>query len=89
MKRNSENVIDQMIFVVCFLLLIVSAGYSSITENRLKALDEKIQVRDSLAIRQQQYIQMRDSATFRYLERRDSTMYEYLKRIIELKPQKK
>ena len=67
-----------MIFVVCFLLLIVSAGYSFITENRLKALDEKIQVRDSLMIRQQNYIEQRDSA-----------MYEYLNRIIELKPQKK
>lgn len=69
-----------MIFVVCFLLLIVSAGYSFITENRLKALDEKIQVRDSLMIRQQQYIQMRDSATFRYIADRDSTMFNYLER---------
>ena len=69
-----------MIFVVMFLLLIVSAGYSFITENRLKALDEKIQVRDSLAIRQQQYIQMRDSATFRYIGDRDSTMFNYLER---------
>jgi Tfp pilus assembly protein PilO len=69
MKPNSENVIDQMIFVVCFLLLIVSAGYSFITENRLKALDEKIQVRDSLMIRQQQYIEQRDSAMFNLIER--------------------
>jgi Tfp pilus assembly protein PilO len=80
MKPNSENVIDQMIFVVCFLLLIVSAGYSFITENRLKALDEKIQVRDSLMIRQQQYIEQRDSATFRYIADRDSTMFNYLER---------
>ena len=70
-----------MIFVVCFLLLIVSAGYSFITENRLKALDEKIQVRDSLMIRQQQYIQMRDSATFRYIADRDSMMFNYLERL--------
>jgi Tfp pilus assembly protein PilO len=69
MKPNSENVIDQMIFVVCFLLLIVSAGYSFITENRLKALDEKIQVRDSLMIRQQNYIEQRDSAMFNLIER--------------------
>jgi Tfp pilus assembly protein PilO len=69
MKPNSENVIDQMIFVVMFLLLIVSAGYSFITENRLKALDEKIQVRDSLMIRQQQYIEQRDSAMFNLIER--------------------
>jgi Tfp pilus assembly protein PilO len=81
MKPNSENVIDQMIFVVCFLLLIVSAGYSFITENRLKALDEKIQVRDSLMIRQQQYIEQRDSATFRYIADRDSTMFNYLERL--------
>lgn len=58
-----------MIFVVCFLLLIVSAGYSFITENRLKALDEKIQVRDSLMIRQQNYIEQRDSAMFNLIER--------------------
>lgn len=70
-----------MIFVVMFLLLIVSAGYSFITENRLKALDEKIQVRDSLAIRQQQYIQMRDSATFRYIADRDSAMFNLIERI--------
>ena len=69
MKPNSENVIDQMIFVVMFLLLIVSAGYSFITENRLKALDEKIQVRDSLMIRQQNYIEQRDSAMFNLIER--------------------
>ena len=69
-----------MIFVVMFLLLIVSAGYSFITENRLKALDEKIQVRDSLMIRQQNYIEQRDSATFRYIADRDSTMFNYLER---------
>lgn len=69
MKPNSENVIDQMIFVVCFLLLIVSAGYSFITGYHLKALDEKIQVRDSLMIRQQQYIEQRDSAMFNLIER--------------------
>ena len=69
MKRNDNKVIDDMMFVVCFLLLIVSAGYSFITENRLKALDEKIQVRDSLMIRQQNYIEQRDSAMFNLIER--------------------
>ena len=69
MKRNDSKVIDDMMFVVCFVLLIASAGYSFITENRLKALDEKIQIRDSLMIRQQRYIEQRDSSMFNLLER--------------------
>lgn len=66
-EQKQTNIMEQVCFALLFGLLFLSAGFSFSTHQRVENLNKKIQIRDSIILRMEQY-----------QERRDSMMYEYV-----------
>jgi hypothetical protein len=58
-----------------FGLLFLAAGFSFETRQRVEALDEKIQIRDSIILRMEQHQERQDSIMFDYLDKWFDKMY--------------
>ena len=84
MSKTESNI---AIFLL-YLFLFLAAGMSYVTSERVAALDEKIQLRDSLMMRTQKYVERRDSMMFEYIDKVQSlaqphdtiVIYRYIKK---------
>lgn len=65
MSKTEANIAGVLLFTSVFL----AAGASLLNAERLKTLEEKIHLRDSIIIRMQMYVEHRDSMMFDYIDR--------------------
>ena len=68
-EKEPESITTQICFVLLFSLLFLAAGFSYGTHQRVEALDEKIQIRDSIILRMEKYKEHQDSVMFYYLDK--------------------
>jgi hypothetical protein len=68
-KKETTDITTQICFVLLFILLFLAAGFSYGAHQRVEALDEKIQIRDSIILRMEKHMEHQDSVMFYYLDK--------------------
>lgn len=68
-EKETTDITTQICFVLLFTLLFLAAGFSYGTHQRVEALDEKIQIRDSIILRMEKHMEHQDSVMFYYLDK--------------------
>lgn len=63
-----KKILDNIASVILFVAILLSAMFSYDASNRIKLLEEKIEIRDSLYHRIQSYAEHRDSMVFEYVK---------------------
>lgn len=73
--KEPASITETICFVLLFGLLFLAAGFSLGTHQRVEALDEKIQIRDSIILRMEKHQERQDSIMFDYLDKWFDKMY--------------
>ena len=73
--KEPASITETICFVLLFGLLFLAAGFSFGTHQRVEALDEKIQIRDSIILRMEKHQERQDSIMFDYLDKWFDKMY--------------
>ena len=73
--KEPASITETICFVLLFGLLFLAAGFSFGTHQRVEALDEKIQIRDSIILRMEKHQERQDSIIFDYLDKWFDKMY--------------
>jgi uncharacterized protein HemX len=73
--KEPASITEQICFVLLFSLLFLAAGFSYGTQQRVEALDEKIQIRDSIILRMEKHQERQDSIMFDYMDKWIEKMY--------------
>ena len=74
--KEPASITETICFVLLFGLLFLAAGFSFGTHQRVEALDEKIQIRDSIILRMEKHQERQDSIMFDYLDKWFDKMYQ-------------
>lgn len=74
-EKEPSNIMEQICFVLLFSMLFLAAGFSFGTHQRVEALDEKIQIRDSIILRMEKHQERQDSIMFDYMDKWIEKMY--------------
>ena len=75
-KKETTDITTQICFVLLFSLLFLTAGFSYGTHQRVEALDEKIQIRDSIILRMEQHQEHQDSIMYDHLDKWLNKIYK-------------
>ena len=67
--KEPASITETICFILLFGLLFLAAGFSFGTHQRVEALDEKIQIRDSIILRMEKHQERQDSIMFDYLDK--------------------
>ena len=73
--KEPASITETICFVLLFGLLFLAAGFSFGTHQRVEALDQKIQIRDSIILRMEKHQERQDSIMFDYLDKWFDKMY--------------
>ena len=73
--KEPASIIETICFMLLSGLLFLAAGFSFGTHQRVEALDEKIQIRDSIILRMEKHQERQDSIMFDYLDKWFDKMY--------------
>jgi hypothetical protein len=73
--KEPASITETICFILLFGLLFLAAGFSFGTHQRVEALDEKIQIRDSIILRMEKHQERQDSIMFDYLDKWFDKMY--------------
>jgi hypothetical protein len=73
--KEPASITETICFILLFGLLFLAAGFSFGTHQRVEALDEKIQIRDSIILRMEKHQERQDSIMFDYLDKLFDKMY--------------
>ena len=74
-EKEPASITETICFILLFGLLFLAAGFSFGTHQRVEALDEKIQIRDSIILRMEKHQERQDSIMFDYLDKWFDKMY--------------
>ena len=73
--KEPASITETICFVLLFGLLFLAAGFSFGTHQRVEALDQKIQIRDSIILRMEKHQERQDSIMFDYPDKWFDKMY--------------
>jgi len=73
--KEPASITETICFILLFGLLFLAAGFSFGTHQRVEALDQKIQIRDSIILRMEKHQERQDSIMFDYLDKWFDKMY--------------